>query len=63
MTRLNSQVDHFGDIGQIVERKSHRFGSPVVEEAEVVRVACRLEIKQPHGVPGLAGSGRYQFEA
>jgi hypothetical protein len=60
--RLNRQVDHFRDVGQIVEGESYGFGSPLVEETEVVRVACNLQINKPHGVPGLARGGCNQFK-
>ena len=46
------QVDHLGNIGQVIAGEGHDIGLPLAELSEVVGVPFDLEIDQPNLVPG-----------
>ncbi len=48
------EVDHLGDVGQVVEREADGLGPPLGELAAEVGVAEDLEVEEPHVVAGRA---------
>ncbi len=61
--RFLREVNDFGDVREIVERKSDRVGLPIVERAEVIAVTENLQIEYPNVMAGAPGRFRDEFES
>src|SRR5262249_58798784 len=61
--RLLREVDHLGDVGQVVHPEPDRVRAPLVEQPEVVRVREDLHIQNAYVMTGAPGGCGGQLDA
>ncbi len=57
------QINNFGDVCQVIARKSHGIRLPLVDHAEVVAVSLSLQIDDLNVVPCVSASRSNQLKA
>ena len=62
LPRLPGEIEHLGDVGEVVQREADRLGLEGLELAEVVLVAEDLQVEQTNLVTGRAHGRRHALE-